>query len=291
MGIQAAFLKRIIKQKAQAQTARQPTPRPSGRAPALDITGIYESFIYHHDNAVDETRLQGGFHPSSGLSHGMSHCYRNIMFDLARAPRSPQKKPPALCKILSNGTHRHQSLNASFKKLADSGFMGIVGFEHDVFVQHPTLPLFGEMDGVLTTKSGHQYVIDFKTINDKNFKATTEIGLKYKLQLNTYMGLSGIHAGYVLYENKNSQTWNRPLDPHFRHDFDADMFRETEEFCVDVLRDLVAGDIPVYEEEACEQHVTFCSYTEVCEKHRRKLIPFPDYRTAEDKRLHLKVIQ
>ncbi len=284
--------KRVFKFQKRSSPAKLVAipPEPPGKAPHVDWNAVADSFLYDFSNEPETKRIQGIFHPSSGLVEDIPHCKRQIMFDLLCAPRSPQLKSSKLIKILDNGTDRHRGLNQMFKVMAERQHLGIVDYKHDVLAQHPALPLSGEMDGVVTTLKGHRYVLDFKTINDANFKKTLEIGLKYRVQLNTYLGCSGIKTGYIIYENKNNQDWGTPMS-NFRLDFDPVLWDATEQFCVNVLRELAEEKIPKFDQKTCDDNITFCSYRSVCTKHRSKLVGFPDHRPDEVKKHHLRVIQ
>jgi hypothetical protein len=202
------------------------------------------------------------------------------MFDLLCAPRSRQNKSVQLIKILDNGTQQHARFSAhfvamaeqarvdgvkkSFGRMGESHFMGIKSVEHDVRVGHPKLPIEGEIDLLVEMHTGYVYVIDVKTINNKGWSSTLSVKPQHRLQMNTYLGLSGASAGDFIYENKDNQKWI----PKMRVDFDGGVFKASEDYCVDTLNALRKGDFPSFDEGVCKNANTFCSYVEVCNRER-----------------------
>lgn len=294
MGISTGSLKKIFRPPQRAESALAVQEPPPGRPPHVDWIAVADSFIYDHANTPEDDRKQGIFHPSAGLveDEGIGNCLRMIVFDLLCAPRSAQKKSPQLCRILENGKNRHTGLNTLFTQMAEKRHMGIVRFEHDLPARHHSLPLSGEADGRITLSSGHRYVVDFKTINLKNFGKTFEPGLRYRVQLNTYLGLLGEKVGYILYECKDNQKWASPMQ-NFRVDFDQALYTRVEQYCADILNNYIkSGKLPAFDKEICEENNTFCSYMQVCETQRNKpKLREWDWRPEETKRRHLEVMR
>jgi hypothetical protein len=72
-------------------------------------------------------------------------------------------------------------------------------------------PLFkGNYDGVICVKSNNkQYILEIKTANDSSFNTFKNKGIRlwypeYYDQVQSYMGMSGIHASILLAINKNT---------------------------------------------------------------------------------------
>lgn len=271
-------------------------PKVPGPAPFLDIPAVTDDFLKTWYNSPERNlgqgRHQGVFHPSSGLHPEAHACERLTVFDLLCAEVSETHISPMLSKILENGTNRHKGLNELFGKLAEKKYKGVEKFEHDIPAVHPRLPLLGEADGRLWYGGGHRVVMDFKTINTKNFGTTCNPSLKHKLQVNTYCGLLGERMGYVLYENKDNQKWSVPANDYYTP-FDPKLYAEVEDYCLGILRRIANEEIPEFDQKECDDGYTFCAYSKVCSAHRDGRMTFQqiDRRSEKLKHRHLEVIQ
>ena len=268
---------------------------PSGNPPPVDFNVIFESFVYRYTNDPEQRskgRTRGVFHPSNGLHPESGLCRRSVIFELIFAPMSPTSIPGFLAKNLDNGSNRHVGLQKTFKDLAAIGFMGIVHAEHEVFCKHPTIPIQGHMDELVVTNTGWRYALDFKSWSEANCAKTFEPEWKHKVQLNTYMGIKDVKAGYMIYENKNNQKWLGPPNK-FRINFSRELFEETEQFCVDVLRDVANERMPPLEDSVCKKNVMFCAYQDICGQENNGAVTWHDYDMRDDvqKKIHLAVIQ
>jgi hypothetical protein len=269
---------------------------PPGRPPNIDWVSVVDSHLWNHHNkpAPDDGRRQGVFHPSAGLHSSIGNCPRQIIFDLLCSPKTPTRIPANLRKILDNGTNRHVGLEKYFYEMADLRHMGIQSFEGELAVEHPVLPIYGHADGRVGFTNGWRYIIDFKTASPKSCAKMYEPEFKHRVQINTYMGCLGERAAYVIVENKEGQKWLGPMNPNFRVDFDAKLFEETEEYCIDILTMVKNETIPDFDQTVCNASLTFCAYQGVCDQQRtvqaRDTQLFPDHRNPEIKRRHLEVI-
>ena len=261
-------------------------PEPLGMPPAVDFNALYEMFFYDYTNSLERRaeRPRGIFHPSSGLHRESGLCRRQLVFELLWAPLSKTNIPTILCKVLDAGTNRHVGLQKAFHNMAKARFMGIAKFEDEVHCVHNVLPLRGHMDGLVTTMSGYRYALDFKTWGSKSCAKTFEPEWKHKLQLNTYMGIKKVKAGYMAYENKDNQMWLGPMEK-FRVNFSEKLYKETEDFCWDVLDDVDRKELPEFSETDCKACLTFCAYTAICKAERNGEVGWDDYdmRSTEGK--------
>lgn len=284
---------------------------PKGRAPHIDWAYIADVFLSKfYDRCPDGkpyghwvtpemwthlfpygTRGQGYFHPSSGLAEGLS-CDRSVMLDLMCAERDAEGGYGSkMAKILDNGTNRHIGLHILFLGMAHYNWMGIAKSEPEVRVKHPILPVEGTLDARVTMDSGHVYIIDFKTINDKGFASRYEPSEKHTAQLNTYLGCAGADTGYIIYENKNNQSWATPMG-NMRVEYNPTWFADSRMYMIGVLTQLAKKELPEFNEKVCIANKRFCSYIGVCGEHQAgTTFEDLDYRTAPMKKRHLKVIR
>lgn len=263
-------------------------------AAPLDFVAIYDGFLLRYAQDPDQPlegppRGQGYFHPSSGLHPDMNHCMRAIYFDLMRAKRNPTSRPPFVLRVFDVGHGRHEKLARDWKAMADRRWMGMLSFKSEVHLKHPTLPISGSADGIITMANGATYLIDFKGIKSADYKKLVRPSRKYELQLMTYMGIAGVKNGYLLYENKDNQFWTS-----LRVDFDPQTYAEIEAWCYEALRAFLFDDFPAFDEEVCSNNYgpDGCSYSAVCGKCQAGANPMSfDRRTPEEQRKHLAVIQ
>lgn len=294
MGIGKAIRRLPVVTPAQRREDRIDTDlkwmeEPPGLPPRIDFGTIYETFSVNYTNSVEhkEKRRRGIFHPSSGLHHDSGNCPRTVIFGLLLAPLSKTAIPSLLCKVLDAGNNRHVGLQAVFKNMAKAQYMGIVAFADEVPCSHHTLPLAGHMDGLVQTKAGYRYALDFKTWSSKNCEKTFAPEWKHFLQLTTYMGLYGVKAGYVIYENKDNQKWLGPPDK-FRVNFDPKVYGEIEQYCFDILQFVVNKEMPIFDEKTCKANIMFCPYAGVCGKENDGQLKWDDYdmRDEQTKQVH-----
>jgi CRISPR/Cas system-associated exonuclease Cas4 (RecB family) len=205
---------------------------------------------------------------------------------------SPTQIPPKLAKILDLGTERGAGLEKLFETMASNGFQGIVKAEKEAYCEHMALPLSGHADVILTMRDRHQYLFDFKTISPTDFAKTYEPKLKHRLQVNTYMGIREIRTGFLIYENKAGCEWAGPSG-RFYVEFDKQLYKETEQFCVDMLKYPANQELPEFNSTECAGSITFCWYRTICERERNETISWleVDRRPETVKKRHLEVIQ
>lgn len=283
-----------IPPKKIALVSPQVLPMPAGKPPHVDWATVIDTHNFSWSNNPDNNhRKQGIFHPSNGLHPENNNCLREIVLDLVHAQRSWRRSMPSkVIRAMDQGTDRHAGLHGYFQKMAEARHFGIVKYEQDLKAVHPTLPLEGEADGRVTTQQGWRYVLDFKTISKKNAEKTFEPSFQYFLQVNTYLGLLGEKAGYLVYEVKDGQTFLGPME-RFRVDFDPAIYAQTEQYCRDLLEWVNAEQIPEFDAEVCKASIMFCWYVDVCEAHQRGELTFQDIdqRDEATRRRHLPVIQ
>jgi hypothetical protein len=260
-------------------------------APHLDWQSVADDFLWRFQNDFTQRdRTRGVFHPSNQLHPTSGACRRQIMFDLLYAPMSNGSIPSSLGRVLQNGTDRHGGLQKLFSDMAHAGWAGIVKADHEVFLQHPVLPLSGKADTILTTNHGHRYLFDYKTISPKKFDQLYSPEYGHVLQLTTYMGMAQVKTGYLIYERKSDQKWAGPMD-RFRVEFDPVLYAEIEQFCCDILAEMRDEQIPAFHEPTCKSNITFCFYQSICKQHQLGQVDFIDIdqRAPSVRRRHLEV--
>lgn len=107
-------------------------------------------------------------------------------------------------RIFDNGSGRDYYL----KRDVDNSGVSLITREEDRAIEIPTLHIRGELDAwVKNPITGVKHVVDFKTMNSREFDLLKEIKHSHHLQLHPYMVAKDTYNGLVLYENKNDQTF------------------------------------------------------------------------------------
>lgn len=96
--------------------------------------------------------------------------------------------------------------------LKESGLKIETGNEGNEFLEvvAEKMPYFkGHMDGVILSNSGEKYILEIKSAKDSSYKTFLNKGIelwfpKYYYQLQSYMGMSGIHSSSIIVLNKDT---------------------------------------------------------------------------------------
>lgn len=282
--IHPAALRKVFRLPPRNTTVVRPPAPPTAPAQKINWAYMLETFYNNHYGIQEEgahwghwvtdevwaslncykPRKQGYFHPSTGLYEGTEACIRSVMFDLMMAKRSKQPlERQRMPMRLDAGSNRHIGLHVAFLGMAHYKWMGVQSYRYEVPVAHKTLPLKGSVDGIVTMRSGKNYVLDFKTKADKPWKALRQVERGHAGQLQTYEGLLQEPNGAVLYENKDNQQvapYSVKSDPRTTE--------EAERFMRKVLVQLGKKKLPKFAEGVCAANKMFCAYISVCDKHR-----------------------
>ncbi len=169
-----------------------------------------------------QERIEDDARDYIGASSIGSDCLRQIWYQYkgVKAEKVPTKfrRTWAIGKALEQVIHNW---------LCDIGIVVVRNWPELV---HPTMPFFkGNVDGVWM-KSRYKIhdqkpkaIIEIKTAKDASFKIFVKKGVKewnpqYYAQIQSYMGMSGIHKTYILVLNKDSSDISDELvifDPEF----------------------------------------------------------------------------
>jgi hypothetical protein len=92
------------------------------------------------------------------------------------------------------------------KLIKETGEFSIINEQHFV----SKYPLEGHIDAIIENKNGNKYILEIKTMNEKNFKRLlkhkTAIAFpSYYAQCQCYMLLSDVHEAILLAVNKNTE--------------------------------------------------------------------------------------
>lgn len=125
-------------------------------------------------------------------------------------------------------------------------------------------PIAGEADAVLYHPQIGKEVIELKSINLLEFRELYAPKPEHYAQINTYMGMSGIQHGHVIYENKNNQEFKL-----FPVEFNVMAWREAHAKALQVAAGILERQLPEKcmgcSDPACDELVVTDEVLEVIE--------------------------
>ena len=124
-------------------------------------------------------------------------CDRMMAAALIKQPPHEFFEPGTL-RIFENGSFSHLRMYMWWLHYPDP-------WQALAPIQLKKWPVQGEQDGSLEHPDIGRWALEFKTINNLAFGQLNGPTEEHRLQLNTYLGLSGGQQGMVWYENKNNQ--------------------------------------------------------------------------------------
>lgn len=259
---------KVVQEPAKPHPFKLPVVR--GKAPSISLRSIIDSYlaaIYEGDKELDRdivVRLgaprHGGVFHASDVSKA-TVCLRKLALGLYDAPHGIEPRTAQSIRILQNGHFTHARLEHT---IIDA-VRAIGGDATNEWKMHPDAKLRSGTADLMVVIDGWPYVVEIKSIKGTGDYGFEKLGAypqaDHRGQVNQYMGLSGVHAGWILYECKNTQQ----LKEYFVR-FDEEAFRLVERDRVDVvLRHVRAGTLPdkITEVDGCGGKDR-CKYYSVC---------------------------
>ena len=175
----------------------RPKSRWSNKRAQKDISLVKLMDGYHYERLKKpkQGRTRGIIHPSQLLT-----CRRAQQYELLFAPVHATRTQVFMARIWDNGHSTERRLRHS---LIEGAKLQGHTFIPSIAVFNPETLVGGEMDGVLITKWGDAWVVDFKTMRRVDFEALLRPPEGYKAQMHGYMSCTGIRQAALFYENKD----------------------------------------------------------------------------------------
>lgn len=254
------------KPKVQLETVgekkRVKLPVVQGRAPEFSLQSMVDMFLANLSDAESVTtttryggeRSDGVFHASE-ISDELT-CKRRLAYCIYQAPRNEREVDAKLRRIFDQGHYQHTRLQHYIVRAIEANrgkAWTEMGYEPDAKRRSGT----SDIGFVLR---GWPYLVEIKGINKAGFEALTSDPLPHhKGQLNQYMGLTQVHAGFLLYECKD----NQELREYFLR-FDRKEWNRVDGVADEVLAHVAAGTLPdkITEEDGCDGKQ--CPYHRIC---------------------------
>lgn len=247
----------------------QPNPRP---APIVSVKSMVDRYLSDVDDSVKEMvptfrlrgpRSDGVFHASEISKEGM--CKRRLAYCIYQAPQVRSEKIDArVRRIFDQGHFFHARMEQTIVNA-----VAMHGGQAWREIGHP--PDHKKRSGTADVGfelSDFRYLVELKGVKKSSFAALGSDAEEDHIgQVNTYMGLSGVHASFVIYECKDNQEM---LEYFYR--FDPIRWAKTTTIADEVLGHVKAGTLPdkITEAEGCEG--ARCSYYAICKAKKSKVV-------------------
>ena len=255
----------------------------------MNLIDMLHTFLIEEDQKNQQKRYDQGrigkFYPSS-----VGQCKRKVAYQMMGYPGKPKQGRSVL--ILDNGTYFHNRMEDYFEK------MGIM-VAPELKLRDEELRISGRSDAIIynfmkTTEgpiegdemitlykpvydeegneTGEELVyegwasdvliVEFKSSKEKSYNdyiPKTKPDKKHEMQLQLYFYLTGIRAGMVYYENKNTQ------DHKYHYvEYNPKIVNQIVSDIRFVIHHIDNGTIPEREFQPTSFECRYCDYRDIC---------------------------
>jgi CRISPR/Cas system-associated exonuclease Cas4 (RecB family) len=255
----------------------------------MNLVDMVHQYLVEEDQANQQKRYEDGrigkFYPSS-----VGQCKRKIAYQMMGYPGKPKQGRNIL--ILDNGTYFHNRMEALFERMgimiapelklkdeklrisgrSDAIIWNFMKQPDDVIEDDKVIKLYKPVYDEEGNETGEELVyeglasdvliVEFKSSKEKSYNdyiPKTKPDKKHEMQLQLYFYLTGIRAGMVYYENKNTQDqkyYYVTYNPAIINDIIADI-----EF---VIHHIDNGTLPEREFQPTSFECRYCDYRDIC---------------------------
>lgn len=256
----------------------------------LNLVDMLHQYLVEEDQKNQQKRYDQGrigkFYPSS-----VGSCKRKIAYQMMGYPGKPKQGRSVL--ILDNGTYFHERMEKYYEdmgiliapelKLKDSE-LRISGRSDAIiynFMKETEGPIEGdeiiklykpkydeegneleEQELVYEGWASDVLIVEFKSAKDKSYEdytPKTKPQKKHEMQLQLYFYLTGIRAGLVYYENKNTQDHK-----YYYVQYNPDIVNEIISDIRFVISHIDAGTLPEREFQPTSFDCRYCDFRDIC---------------------------
>lgn len=169
----------------------------------FDVVGLAKVIDegYHALEGREPTERQKTSFAPSSIGYGSGTCARRWYFDFEGGPTREDDTDSTSLANMAYGTDAHTRIQAVFDQT------GIL-IKEEVDIIHEDPPIKGYAD-LLIEWQGEEVVGEIKTTTQESFvskKSKNQPAAYHLLQVLIYMKVLGLDTGFLLYENKNTQT-------------------------------------------------------------------------------------
>lgn len=274
---------------AKTEEIRKEIQRINEKYGDANLVDMVHQFLVEEDQANQQKRYEDGrigkFYPSS-----VGKCKRMIAYQMMGYPGKPKQGRNIL--ILNNGTYFHERMEATFERMgimiapelklkdeelrisgrSDAIIWNFMKKPDEVIEDDKVIKLYKPSYDEEGNETGEELVyeglasdvliVEFKSSKEKSYNdyiPKTKPDKKHEMQLQLYFYLTGIRAGMVYYENKNTQdqkyyyvTYNKAI---------------VDEIVADirfVIAHLDNGTLPEREFQPTSFECRYCDFRDIC---------------------------
>jgi CRISPR/Cas system-associated exonuclease Cas4 (RecB family) len=255
----------------------------------VNLVDMLHQYLVEEDQRNQQKRYDEGrigkFYPSS-----VGSCRRKIAYQMMGYPGKPKQGRNVL--ILDNGTYFHERMEAYYEKMGilvapelklKDAELRISG-RSDVIIYNFMKKTEGPIEGDQWIKlykpaydeegneSGEELVyegwssdvliVEFKSAKDKSYEdytPKTKPQKKHEMQLQLYFYLTGIRAGMVYYENKNTQDHK-----YYYVEYNQSIVDEIVNDIKFVISHIDNGTLPEREFQPTSFDCRYCDFRDIC---------------------------
>jgi hypothetical protein len=218
-----------------------------------------------------ETQERKGLHASAIIVSDNKFCYRQQVLSLIYKQKQGEQVNVGLRRIFAEGDAIHEKWQRLFIR---GGYASPFDLDNTQFADEYELSFTPD---IICMIDGTEMVGEIKSVNTFQFQKMVKENKEHesgKKQLNLYMGLTGIHKGFTLCEDKNTQDFKVNL-----YDYDkasARPYIERLENVQKYKKNLLEKGKLVKRHEKCTGYTCkmamACPMREVCYNKRKELL-------------------
>lgn len=158
-------------------------------------------FIKHIMTRGAETQERIGLHASAIIDYPSKYCERKQLLSLLYRQDQGSQIDIGLMRIFEEGNAIHEKWQRLFIR---AGWSKYTDLDRTILNERYQLSFTPDIICTIPEFSDKQMIVEIKSMNTYSFKKQNEHSSGRK-QLMLYMYLTGIHQGFVLMEDKNTQ--------------------------------------------------------------------------------------
>ena len=252
----------------------------------LDLVSMVHQYLMERDQENQKRRIEEGrlgkFYPSS-----VGQCKRKIVYQMLGYPSKP--KDGRFILIMDNGTYFHERMEKLFEEMGilitpeltlkddslrisgrtDAVIWNFMKQKPDNKVNVPDIELYkpicdeqgNEREELVYKGSPYDVLlVEFKSIKSKSFDYLKDKPKReHEMQLQLYFYLTGVRAGLVYYENKDTQE-----QKYFYVEYNQQLVNEIIRDIKFVNECVDKGVLPEREYAPDSFQCRFCDYLSIC---------------------------
>lgn len=274
----------------EKQTASEKIKEIQEKYGDLNLVDMVHKYLVEEDQANQQKRYEDGrigkFYPSS-----VGKCKRAVVYQMMGYPGKPKQGRNVL--ILNNGTYFHERMEATFERmgimiapelrlkddeLRISGrsdaiiwnFLkkteGPIEGDKIIKLYKPVMDEEGNDTGteelVYEGWASDVLIVEFKSSKERTYEQylpKTKPDKKHEMQLQLYFFLTGIRAGLVYYENKNTQD-----QKYYYVEYNQEIIDQIIADIKEIIAHVDAGTLPPCEYPPTSFECRYCEYRDLC---------------------------